>query len=204
MTPAQARVLTSLAPATTERGFYLAGGTALALRFGHRRSVDLDWFTREPLADPQRLAHELRQSGIPLKTTATERGTLYGTISGVKVSFIEFGYPDVGRPSRWADLGCTLASPSDLACMKLSALAQRGARRDFVDLYALGIRFKPLRDLLSLYKKKFSVKDEGHLLFALAYFDDAEREPMPRMLWDSPWPDIKATVQHWVKDYAGG
>ena len=48
----QLRVVTQLGPLLTRRGFYLAGGTALALHLGHRYSVDLDWFTAEPFADP--------------------------------------------------------------------------------------------------------------------------------------------------------
>ncbi len=56
LAPAQRRVLGRLGPVLTARGYYLAGGTALALHLGHRRSVDLDWFTPEPLGDPLGLA----------------------------------------------------------------------------------------------------------------------------------------------------
>jgi hypothetical protein len=42
----------------TAQQFYLGGGTALAIHLGHRRSVDFDWFTRERIADPLRLAHD--------------------------------------------------------------------------------------------------------------------------------------------------
>jgi len=45
MTASQKRALSLLGPVSSQHGFILAGGTAVALHLGHRRSVDLDWFT---------------------------------------------------------------------------------------------------------------------------------------------------------------
>ena len=53
----------------------------MATYFGHRHSVDLDWFTGEQIKDPLLLAQEIRDERIPFKTTSIERGTLYGTVS---------------------------------------------------------------------------------------------------------------------------
>jgi hypothetical protein len=82
----QQRVLRRLAPLLTRLNYYLAGGTALAVQLGHRRSVDLDWFTATPIPDPLRLADELRSLGLPFVTGQTERGTLHGAVSGVRIS----------------------------------------------------------------------------------------------------------------------
>ena len=95
-----------------------------------------------------------------------------------------------------------LAAVEDIACMKLAAVAQRGARKDFVDVYALGRRRLPLRDMLDLFKQKYSTTDIAHVLAALTYFEDAEREPMPTMLWADDWSKVKRTVRDWVKSYA--
>ncbi len=182
--------------------FYLAGGTALAIILGHRLSVDLDWFTRKRFADPMRLAAELRDDGIQLKTTRVERGTLHGHIDDVRVSLLEYRYPLLAPVIVWSEHQCALVSLDDIACMKLSAISQRGARKDFVDLYALVQRHRPLDELLKLYQKKYDTTDIGHVLVSLAYFDDAERERMPKMLWDVSWQDLKTQIQRWVLDLA--
>jgi hypothetical protein len=62
MRPAQARALSRLGPFTLSRGIYLAGGTAIALRLGHRRSVDLDFFSEELIADPLEVVGSLARS----------------------------------------------------------------------------------------------------------------------------------------------
>lgn len=83
--------------------------------------------------------------------------------------------------------------------MKLSALAQRGSKKDFVDIYALGLKRCSLPDILRLYQQKYSIQDLGHVLYSLVYFDDADRERMPQMLWDTDWRAIKKAIQGWVR-----
>lgn len=199
----QKRVLRQLGPVMTEWQFYLGGGTALAIYLGHRRSLDLDWLTGKRIADPMRLAQDIRDEGIPLVTGQVERGTLHGRVSGVRVSFLEYRYPLLKPLVSWPEGGCLIASLEDLASMKLSALAQRGSKKDFVDVYALGLRHKPLQEMLRLYQQKYSIEDIAHVLYGLAYFDDADRERMPRMLWDSDWRTVKKTIQEWVREVAG-
>jgi len=84
----QQQTLRRLAPLATERDFFLGGGTALATQLGHRRSVDLGWFTAGKIADPLGLAMELRRSGVGFDVTGIEKGTLHGEANGVKVSFL--------------------------------------------------------------------------------------------------------------------
>ena len=199
MTAPQKRALSELGPAATRHGFVLAGGTAVALHLGHRRSVDLDWFTDRPFPDPLALAANLRAEGVPLETEEVAPGTLHGQVRGVKVSFLEFRYPLLEAPRPWAAGRCSLASLADLSAMKLAALAQRGARKDFADIYALVREFRPLPELVGLYQRKFAAKDPGHLLFALAFFDDAETEPMPAMLWPVTWSEIKKSIRTALK-----
>jgi hypothetical protein len=184
----------------SQRGFYLGGGTALAIYFEHRLSVDLDWFTPKPLGDALLLARSLRSAGLDFVTDQTGPGTLHGKIMGVRVTFLEFRYPLLRALTRWKAMGCTLASLDDLACMKLSAIAQRGQRKDFCDIYALGTKHCSLKVMLNLYQKKFKVHDISPILYGLSYFDDAESEPMPRMLWKVDWKTIKKTIQEWVKE----
>jgi hypothetical protein len=199
LTPTQLRVLQRLSPFVTQAGFYLGGGTAVALHLGHRRSRDFDWFTSEPMADPLRLGQALREQGISFMTGQVEPGTLYGTIQRVRISFLEYRYPLLRPPIPWPAKGCVLASLDDLACMKLSALAQRGAKKDFLDVYALIRKHAPLSRLLRLYRRRYNVEDIAHLLYALSYFRDADRERTPRLLWPVDWREVKRLLIEEVK-----
>jgi hypothetical protein len=200
LTARQRKALHLLGPRTAERDFYLAGGTAIALHLGHRRSVDFDWFLPDRMNDPLRLSGEIREDGVPFETGQVARGTLYGSVHQVRVSFLEFRYPMLDPLLPWPEYGCRLAGLRDLACMKLSAITQRGSRKDFVDLYALGQTGQALQDMLAWYREKFGVEDIGHVLYALAYFDDAEAERMPQMVWKTSWKEIRQTIQGWVRD----
>jgi len=198
----QTRVLEDTAPALTARGFRLGGGTGLALVLGHRRSVDFDWFCRETMGDPMRVARELQREGVPLRVDQVGQGTLHGTVEGVRVSLLEFRYPDLAEPILFPERDLALLSLDDLACMKLSAIAQRGSRKDFVDLFALAMEHRQLADLLELYRRKFEVQEVGHILYSLVYFEDAETERMPKMLWDVEWFVVRERIQGWVRELA--
>jgi hypothetical protein len=196
----QIRVLHHAGKTLQKRGFYLGGGTSLAIYFGHRISVDLDWLLSSSMGDALALAGWLRSAGLDFVTSQTAPGTLHGTIQGVRVTFLEYRYPLLQPVTSWKKMECSLASLDDLACIKLSALAQRGQRKDFCDIYVLGTRHRPLREMLGLYRHKFNVQDIGPILYGLSYFDDAESEPMPRMVLKVQWKTIKKTIQEWVKE----
>lgn len=198
LAPAQKKTLAQVASLATRRGFYLGGGTAVALYLGHRRSIDFDWFIQKPLGDPMLLAQYIRSQGMDFTTSKAEAGTLHGSLSGVKYSFLEYKYPLLSPSVKLEGFDCSVASLDDLACMKLSALAQRGSKKDFVDIYALALKHKPLPDILTLYKRKYGVEDMSHVLYSLAYFDDADKERMPRMLWKTDWKTVKTAISNWL------
>ena len=199
MTPLQGKTLQRLGPMMLEKRFYLGGGTALSLYFGHRHSVDLDWFTDKKISDPLLLAQDIRDHGVAFVTGRIDRGTLHGTISGIRVSFLEYRYPLLKTPIPIPQFRCRMASPEDLACMKLSAIAQRGSKKDFVDIYALSLKHTTLDAMIHLYQKKYSVQDIIHVLYGLAYFDEADRERMPKMYWKVDWKTIKRAIQRAVR-----
>jgi hypothetical protein len=196
----QISVLKSLGVQMSARGFYLAGGTALAIHLSHRISVALDWFTPASFADGMILAQSLRNSDVGLEVEQVSPGTLHGSVNGVRVTFLQYQYPLLKPVEHWNEMSCPLASLEDLACMKLSAVAQRGARKDFCDIYALGKNVFSLSQMLGFYQKKFSIRDIGSVLYGLVYFDDAESERMPRMLLDVSWREIRNTILGWVKE----
>ncbi len=181
------------------KGFYLGGGTAIALQLGHRMSVDFDWFTRRRMGDAHRLASAMAGTGMKFKVMETAPGTLHGRLGETRLSFLEYRYPLLRPLQLWREMGVNLASLEDLAAMKLSAAAQRGAKRDFIDLHALAGEFGGLSRLLGFYRNKYRTSDIQSVLYGLVYFNDAESEPSPIRLNPISWGKIKRDFEKWVK-----
>jgi hypothetical protein len=182
--------------------FYVAGGTAAALQLGHRVSVDLDFFTPEPLDTRQLLQRVQRIGTFDLQTESP--GTLIGTLQAARVSFFHYPYPLLEPTSSL--YGVRIASLVDIGLMKLTAASQRGSRKDFVDLFFICRQVKPLSELLALLSEKYQgVKYSlPHLLRSLVYFDDAEAEPMPPMLKPMRWAQVKRFFEKEVAVVAKG
>jgi hypothetical protein len=189
-------VLRALHDHALTEGAYLAGGTGLALRFGHRRSVDLDFFLRETF-DEEHLLQRLEQvPGVSGVRRAPQ--TLHCAIQGVKVSFLGYAYPQLFDTEPFD--GVPVADPRDIACMKITAVSSRGTKRDFVDLYTACERFG-LQKILSLFAEKYDRTgyDRLHILKSLTYFADAEKDPMPHMLVPLEWAGVKRFFQDEVR-----
>jgi len=191
LTDPQQTVLELLSQIGEARTFYLAGGTALALFLGHRRSNDFDFFRAKEFV-PQDLLSVLRETG-EIEVLQETSGTLTVRLRGVPVSFFRYDYPLL-RPLHESPWGIPLADPEDIAAMKLAALSGRGSRKDFIDLYFYAQECAPLRQVLDRFREKYrgiSV-DPYHLLRSLTFFDDAEAEAMPELLRGGTWDQIKS------------
>jgi predicted nucleotidyltransferase component of viral defense system len=92
-----------------------------------------------------------------------------------------------------------MASLDDIACMKLAAIMQRGARKDFIDLYTLIQGHKPLAVLLDLFQEKYEIDDVAPVMYSLVFFDDAENEPQPQG-WNGNWDALVQSFKKWVKE----
>lgn len=182
-----ARAADDLAARSVLGGFYLSGGTGLALHLGHRRSVDLDLFGGSDF-DPAELQTRLRDlKGLTIRRAG--RGTLHLTLHGLLVSFLHFPYPLLFPLAQFEALA--VADPRDIACIKVNAVAARGNRRDFVDLYVAAQQYS-LGEILQWFEVKFASTpyDRMHILKALMYFKDAEEQPMPDMLLPLEWSEV--------------
>lgn len=190
--PAQVTVLDRLKQVAGIGDFYLAGGTALALRHGHRESIDFDFFRREPF-QVRSLARRLQKSFAQFELIPTGEQTLYVRLCEVTTSFFRFPYPllEVPQPTAW---GFPLASDADIAAMKLEAIASRGSRKDFIDLWVICTHGFTLERVFQLFERKFGASqvEHYHRLRALAYFDDAEKDPFPRMARPMDWSEIRS------------
>jgi hypothetical protein len=179
---------------------YLAGGIAVALHLHHRASRDLDLFV--PGTDPSVWAQRL-SPGSARVLTRTE-GTLYVEIATIPASILRYDYPLLNEAEVIEGIAVPVASMDDLECMKLSAIASRGARRDFWDLHAMLIaRGRSLQEALQNYPRKFAIEDIGHVVKALTYFEDAEAEPMPMGMTPEHWEVITSDLRNWVRALAG-
>lgn len=195
-TKKQQKVLKTLGPFFAQAGFYLGGGTAVSLYFGHRRSFDLDWFTLQPLKDPLGLARRIMDL-TPFSIDQVERGTLHGRAFEVRISCLEYRYPLLKKLQPFPDYQCRVAAREDLACMKLAAVSQRGSKKDFIDLMVLTEKI-PLRTMLKWYQKKYPVSNLTPVLYGLTYFDDADQEALPKMIRRIDWKEVKQTIRQMV------
>ena len=168
--------------------YFLAGGTAVALYYGHRLSYDLDFFSPTPI-EPNKITQLLQDSG-KLQVDQIGEGTWLVMLNGVKLSFFVYPYPEVGKEEAWG--GIRVANKLDLACMKLEAIGSRGIKRDFIDMYYLTKEIG-LPGVFEAMRQKFikSNISELHFMRSLIYFEEAEASEEPTMIHKVNWPEIK-------------
>ena len=181
-----------------DTSFYLGGGVAVAMHLAHRESRDLDFFSGT--SDPSQLADAFAQSSDQVRILDRSAGTLHLEIVGVPVSALRYAYPSLATPLRMTGVPIPVASVEDLVAMKLSAIAGRGALRDFWDLSALLDRtHRSLADALALFRAKYAREDVGHVVRSLAYFADADAEPLPAGMTAERWRRMRADFQERVR-----
>jgi len=174
-------------------GFYLAGGTALALQINHRTSLDFDFYTSKKF-DSRRLREEFDRKFKNVQETYVAEDTLGLNVNRVAVSFFRYAYPLIKSPQEAE--GVLLASIEDIAAMKILAISQRGKRRDFIDIYFLIKQFG-LERIIEFVKEKYPMFNIYVGLQGLAYFKDAEEDPAKkryRLFKDVNWNEIKKFV----------
>jgi hypothetical protein len=191
VTPAMREVLRFVGHCPFAERFYLAGGTALALRLGHRRSIDLDFFS-ETDEVTWRTRQEVVRALVPLGVQVLEDvdGNLLTQVSGMHVGFFGYGYRLL-EPTDSAE-GVALASLVDVGLMKLDALVGRGSRKDFYDLYAIAQEMH-LADLLARSVSKYPYARDFELMAveSMVLFENADRDLQPDLLIEVPWEQIR-------------
>ena len=175
--------------------FNLVGGTALALYEGHRLSVDIDLFGRSEIS-PDLFTEILKDKGETIILSQSSKILIY-VINNIKVDFVDYNF-QLLEPVNVID-GIRLVSKKDIAAMKLNAIAGRGSKKDFMDVYQLLNDFS-LSEMLTFYSQKYPNGSEFMVLKSLLYFDDAEIEPDPIMLIPITWSQVKERILHEVKE----
>lgn len=167
--PRTLEILKRLMALPKVNAFYLVGGTALALQLGHRFSIDLDLFTVESFDKEVLLESLAMEFEITVESEGEQMLLTY--IEGIKVDFVKMGYPILFPPIELE--GVRMLDIRDISAMKLKAIAQRGSKKDFYDIYYLS-EIHSLADMLSVFKAKFKMFEIFHIVKSLTYFEDAE------------------------------
>ncbi len=145
LAPEQLRALDRLKIVPGFEQLYLAGGSAVAFHLEHRRSVDLDLFSLTADVDLERFRDRAAQLVPGLGVMAVTDVSARFEVDGVPVDIVRYPYAPIETPEPGpADV--PVASLADLAAMKLAAIARRGIRRDFWDLYSIIDSGRPLTE----------------------------------------------------------
>lgn len=174
-------------------GFYLAGGTALALQIGHRTSLDLDFYTQKTF-EPLKLRDEFDKRFKKSKEIHIAEGTLILDVEGIELSFFNYPYKLIKPCLKLEEVN--LAAKEDIASMKVLAISQRGLRRDFIDIYFL-IKEFGLKKIIEFTKEKYPKFNIYIGLQGLTYFKDADEdleEKRFRLLKKTNWNSIKRYI----------
>ena len=175
----------------------LVGGTALALQYGHRKSVDLDFFGVLP--EDKELLIDIARTLGDIQVINQTRTILQLVVNQVKVDFVDYSrYLWIDEPINGD--GFVLASDRDIAAMKVNAIIGRGTRKDFIDLYVL-LQHYSLAEIMQFYRQKYPEFSEYRALLSMTYFEDAEMQDMPQMFIDTSWEDMKKNIVEAVKAY---
>jgi hypothetical protein len=182
------------------QGFYLVGGTSLALHLGHRKSIDIDLFSNFEF-DASGLLENIHQD-FSYKLLFTASNTLKGSIENINVDILAHRYNYIAETHEVH--GVKLLSVPDIIAMKLNAISTSGQRsKDFIDIYYL-LKLYGIEKMVEFYKEKYNQKNSSFILKSLVYFDDVDLADWP-VLIENPklkWIDVQKKIEKEVLDYA--
>ena len=180
--------------------FSLVGGTALSLLYGHRMSVDLDFFSNKSFENASIIAalEKTFKSSFVNRSTNPRFG-IFGFIDEVKIDIIRHPHTLI-RPEINPE-GIRMFSTEDIIAMKVQAILGRGKKKDFWDIAELLQHFT-IKDFIQFHKEKYATQN---LLItvpqAITYFADAEESEDPISLKKQTWEKVQAFIQKKVSDY---
>lgn len=195
--PNTLELLKTLAQKPILSNMRLVGGTALALQYGHRRSVDLDFFG-QTTENVEELSDALKESIGDLTLLSTSKTIRVYRIRDIKVDIVNYNYPWIDKAIE--EDGLLLASPKDIAAMKVNAVMGRGTKKDFIDIYFL-LQHYSFEQLMQFYLEKYADGSEYRALLSMTYFDDADLQLIPYMFSDVTWESIKEKILLEVERY---
>lgn len=198
--PATLDILKGLCAIPELENFFLVGGTCLALRYGHRTSVDLDLFSTEDFNNEEIIAGIKKTfPQFSYRNTKNPVG-VFGYIDGVKVDLVRHYYFKQIDQAIMED-GVRMFGDRDVIAMKIFAILKRAQKKDFWDVAEL-LQHYSVQDFIDCYYEKYP---NTELLIsiphALTYFLEADESEAPVSLKGQTWPGVKKAIQQKVSDY---
>jgi hypothetical protein len=175
-------------------GFYLAGGTAIAMHIGHRRSGNFDLYTYTRLDRPD-IRTRLAQMPYKLHIILNDAELFRCKMNEVNIAFFSYPYP-VEHPIEWSNI-ISMPSLLSLAAMKAYALDRESKWADYVDLYFIITRFYSIKEIVNEARKMFMSQFSERLFREqLCFHKDIDySEEVEYIIPDPPTPDeIKNTL----------
>lgn len=180
--------------------FSLVGGTALALRYGHRSSVDLDLFFHEKF-DYKSIENELMlEFGSDFEYESGHKNFgIFCYIQKIKVDIIYFPHLPIAAIDEEDKI--RMYSSADISAMKIQAILGRAKKKDFWDLHEL-LQHYPLQQLIDWHKQKYPSQMLAiSIPNAISYFAEAEESETPMSFKNQTWERIKKGISEAVSDY---
>jgi predicted nucleotidyltransferase component of viral defense system len=173
----------------------LVGGTALSFHLGHRLSIDLDLFGK---FEQEILTETLRAEGFNKFDVVFENKVIkHYLINQVKVDVVKYDrYPWLENMIEENQI--RVAGLKDIAAMKIAAITNRGSKKDFIDFFFL-LKIFSLKEIIDFYMTKYTDATAFLAFRSLVYFNDADKDDMPRMLIPTNWEDVKKRIIAEVK-----
>lgn len=172
--------------------FRLVGGTAIALHLGHRKSVDIDFFSNDR-TNKKEITAVLR-SIFPQTEFFLTQHSISFEVSGIRIElFDDWSTPFLEKPI--IENGIRLASLNDLAAFKLDAIIERREKKDYIDLHEI-FKAQGALQVLQKFKSYNPHVSAKSVLFALEEVHTARsnKSVMPEMLIDVSWPEIEKSM----------
>jgi len=180
--------------------FSLVGGTALALKYGHRSSVDLDLFYHEKFNHTEivRNLESEFENNFVYKQQHTQFG-IFSFINDVKVDFVYFPHLPI-KPYETIE-HVRFYNIADIAAMKIQAILGRAKKKDFFDLQEILQHFSLQQVIDWHYEKYPSQMLAISIPHAVTYFVDAEESETPVSFKNQTWEGVKKGISKAVRDY---
>lgn len=180
------------------KNFALAGGTALALQLGHRKSIDLDLFSRTAFLPAETEGVLMSISDWQFRAMAINENMLYCMIDNIKCDFLFDPYPQIDPPLESDQI--RLYSVADIAAMKLKAISGRGSKKDFFYLYALLTHYS-WEQLQEWFISKYGDAQLFYMYKSVQYFEDANQDPeiVGLKKFAIPWEEVKQIITRTCK-----
>lgn len=194
--PGTLDVLKSIMAADIFTSFTLVGGTALSLQIGHRISEDLDLFSYEPFDNQALISYCESLGNVEVASLSPNFSRLW--VNGVKLDIVKYPYTFVNEYIVIENV--RLLPPEKILVMKLLAIGNRGAKKDFFDFYFF-LQSYTVKECIAFFENTFPRVSSFHILKSLTYFEDAENQEDPIMLNELKWEQVKFAITEKVNQY---